>query len=268
MKPHGFTLFELVIAMVILAILAVFSVRFIQDAVAIYQQGSQRERLMSDVRFGLERLNREVRDAVPGSLRVEQPDGTESGSGPCVRFWPIAMVSRYESLNVNSETGITDITLTAPDTLTLAQGNRVVVFPLDFDSRAGQCTGGNACVAIIQDDPIPAVDADGNITLKLQTAEGGAPYFMTSETQRVYIARQQVRYCLNSEQLNREMVALDDADFSSGMAEAVLMAEHISQGSFAVDKSGLYQQLRFNVTASQNNENLEFSHVIRLYNAP
>lgn len=267
MKPRGFTLLELVIAMVILAILAVFSVRFIQDAVAIYQQGSQRERLMSDVRFGLERLNREVRDAVPGSLRVEQLDGTESGSGPCVRFWPISAVSRYQSLNVKSDE--TEITLASPGSGALSTNDRVVVFPLDLDSQDENCTGSGSydCVALILNDPLPATDSDGNVTLRLQTAKYSAPDFIVSDTQRVYFARQQVRYCLSGEQLSREVTGLDK-DFSENLADMVLMAEHLNQGAFTVDKSGLYQQLRFNVTASQNNENLEFSHVIRLYNAP
>lgn len=268
MKSRGFTLLELVIAMVIMAIVAGFSVQFITHAVAIYRQGSERERLMSDVRFGLERLNREVRDAVPGSLRVEQLDGTAILDGPCVRFWPISAVSRYQSLSVNNGTNETEITLMSPadpPDLVLKPGDRAVVFPLDLDSQAADCIG-NDCVALIKDDSIPPV-SDGNITLQLQTAAGTAPVFIDSDTKRIYFAREQVRYCIANRQLTRAVANIGD-NLAANLSDAVLMAEHISQGFFSDNNAGLYQSLELALTASQNNENLEFRHVIRLYNAP
>lgn len=264
MKSRGFTLLELVIAMLIMAIVAGFSVQFITHAVAIYRQGSERERLMSDVRFGLERLNREVRDAVPGSLRV-----TAIANGSCVRFWPISAVSRYQSLSVNNGTNETEITLMSPadpPDLVLKPGDRAVVFPLDLYSESAGSTSDNDFVALIQDDPIPTA-SDGNITLQLQTAAGTAPEFIDSDTKRIYFAREQVRYCIANRQLTRAVANIGD-NFAANLSDAVLMAKHISQGVFSENKAGLYQSLGLALTASQNNENLEFRHVIRLYNAP
>ncbi|MGL5286554.1 MAG: PilW family protein, partial [Aeromonas sp.] len=69
MASRGFTLIELVMVVLLLGILATFSTQFVSISTRIYGDASAREQLMSDARFALERLNRELRDAVPGSVR-------------------------------------------------------------------------------------------------------------------------------------------------------------------------------------------------------
>jgi MSHA biogenesis protein MshO len=85
---------ELVMVILLLGVMATFSSQFIGIGTQIYGDASRREQLMSDARFALERLNREVRDAVPGSVRVED-EGRCPGAGACLRFWPIATAGRY-----------------------------------------------------------------------------------------------------------------------------------------------------------------------------
>ncbi|MGL4478103.1 MAG: PilW family protein, partial [Aeromonas veronii] len=63
----GFTLVELVMVILLLGIMATFTSQFIGIGTQIYGDASSREQLMSDARFAMERLNRELRDAVPGS---------------------------------------------------------------------------------------------------------------------------------------------------------------------------------------------------------
>ena len=87
MRQSGFTLLELVLVMVLLGALAAFSSAFLGQGAKVYVDAVARDRLMSEVRFGLERLNRELRDAVPGSV-------TLSSNGSCVQFWPIKAAAR------------------------------------------------------------------------------------------------------------------------------------------------------------------------------
>ena len=65
--PGGFTLIELVMVILLLGIMATFASQFIGIGTQIYGDARSREQLMSDARFAMERLNREVRDALPGS---------------------------------------------------------------------------------------------------------------------------------------------------------------------------------------------------------
>lgn len=94
-REGGFTLVELVMVILLLGVMATFSSQFIGIGTQIYGDASRREQLMSDARFALERLNREVRDAVPGSVRVEDAGGGAQEQGACLRFWPIATAGRY-----------------------------------------------------------------------------------------------------------------------------------------------------------------------------
>ena len=94
-QEGGFTLVELVMVILLLGVMATFSSQFIGIGTQIYGDASRREQLMSDARFALERLNREVRDAVPGSVRVEDEGGGAQEQGACLRFWPIATAGRY-----------------------------------------------------------------------------------------------------------------------------------------------------------------------------
>lgn len=268
-KERGFTLIELVIAMLIMGVVSVFSITFITNSVGIYQQGKDREQLMSDVRFGIERLNREVRNAVPGSLRIEDIAGNkEAASGACVRFWPIDTARRYTDIN----TGSTETTVSIP-----AQGLNVevdkdwmIISPLDLDSSTQLCPDVDAdynCAAKITKAP---TEDNTSVPPQLVFSFPEKPQFSLVSTKRVFFAKKQVRYCITPKKtLTRAEVAIND-NFPSG---GVLMAEHISLGDFSKgsnegEDADLYSQLTFNLTASKNNEHISFSHKIRLYNAP
>ena len=80
----------------LLGVMAAFTSQFIGIGTQIFGVPAAAEQLMSDARFALEQLNRrELRDAVPGSVRIEDEAGSPLGSGACLRFWPIVTASRY-----------------------------------------------------------------------------------------------------------------------------------------------------------------------------
>ena len=121
----GFTLVELVMVILLLGVMATFTSQFIGIGTQIYGDASRREQLMSDARFALERLNRELRDAVPGSVRIEDAAGNPLDQGACLRFWPIATASRY--LGSAASGGLT-----------------IVAFIISLNLRAG-CPPGSVC---------------------------------------------------------------------------------------------------------------------------
>lgn len=81
LQARGFTLIELVMVILLLGVMVTFSSQFIGIGTQIYGDASSREQLMSDARFAMERLNRELRDAVPGSVRVEDAGGGAGRTG-------------------------------------------------------------------------------------------------------------------------------------------------------------------------------------------
>lgn len=83
LQARGFTLIELVMVILLLGVMVTFSSQFIGIGTQIYGDASSREQLMSDARFAMERLNRELRDAVPGSVRVEDAGGWSNGALAC-----------------------------------------------------------------------------------------------------------------------------------------------------------------------------------------
>lgn len=256
MSMRGFTLIELVIAMALMAVVSLFSVQFITKSASIYQQGKDREQLMSDVRFGIERLNREVRNAVPGSLRIEDIAGNEeAASGACVRFWPIKAAHRYQNIEVTSAD--TKVSVAAQNIEIDSDKDWMIISPLGLDAKTATCEASDCAVRI---------DKNPGKSDSLWTFTFADPLnFSRIPTQRLYIAQQQVRYCVIQEKLTRAEAPIQSDIIK---ADKVLMAEHLTKSEFTINTNGLYSRLGFNLTASNYNESIEFSHKIRLYNAP
>lgn len=84
MRVRGFTLMELLITMLLLSIVSIGVSSFVTYATRIYADSQAWSESISQYRYGLQRLSRELRDALPGSVSVGA-DGTSQ----CVNFRPI-----------------------------------------------------------------------------------------------------------------------------------------------------------------------------------
>lgn len=83
----GFSLIEMIIAIVILGILAAGSTAFIVRGVEGYTDSARREQMASAARIAVERMQREMRAALPNSVRV---------SGDCIEFLPLVTAASYK----------------------------------------------------------------------------------------------------------------------------------------------------------------------------
>ena len=83
---RGFTVIELIIVIVLLAIVAGFSFQFVGIGAQMFSTGSERLQTIGKSRFAIERLTREIRGAVPNSVRVK---------GNCIEFVPAKVVGAY-----------------------------------------------------------------------------------------------------------------------------------------------------------------------------
>ncbi|MEG0009292.1 MAG: type II secretion system protein [Aeromonas sp.] len=269
----GFTLIELVMVILLLGILATFTSQFIGIGTQIYGDASSREQLMSDARFALERLNRELRDAVPGSERIETIDGTWIDSGACLRFWPIRTSSRYLALNraMSGGSATLELVMATPasaanplsaDPGSVGKGDWMIVFPVP-DPSAGSlvsnCKYGR-CVARVTDVLAPVSGAQ---TIRYTNSESLAGL---SPGSRVYFANQQVRYCVEGGTLTRASSAIGAPLPATG----TLMAESLRTGGFYRETSAFNAEGEFGLALvfERNGESVTFNHKIGVLNVP
>lgn len=251
----GFTLVELVMVILLLGVMATFSSQFIGIGTQIYGDASRREQLMSDARFALERLNRELRDAVPGSVRIEDAAGNPLDQGACLRFWPIATASRY--LGSAASGGFT---IVEPEVLPREE-DEAIIYPLAdpaLNLEQG-CLHGN-CVARVISVGSPV---SGALPLTVDDT-----FAKESPGQRIYFARQQVRYCVTNAALTRASAAIG-TDFHG--STPALMAEHVrpapyyfyrEPAAFSQSEVGLRMELE------QRGERVLFNHKLETLNVP
>ncbi|MBL0554478.1 PilW family protein [Aeromonas caviae] len=255
-REGGFTLVELVMVILLLGVMATFSSQFIGIGTQIYGDASRREQLMSDARFALERLNREVRDAVPGSVRVEDEWGGAQEQGACLRFWPIATASRYLGSVVS-----TGLSIVTPSVLPKKNEDLAIVYPLASMGLLNQGCLQGSCTARVTD-----VGSDVSGALPLTLSNG---FVKDSPGQRIYFANQQVLYCVRGGNLWRMAKSLDDTLSSSETTR--LMAEHIRPAAYyfyrepaAFNQSEVGLRLEF----EQRDERVVFHHKLETLNVP
>lgn len=272
-RARGFTLVELVMVILLLGIMATFTSQFIGIGSQIYGDASSREQLMSDARFAMERLNREVRDAVPGSERIETTDGVWVDAGPCLSFWPISTSSRYVALNraISGSSATLELVMATPasaanplnqDANAVTEGDLMIVFPVP-DKNAGSLIAGcdyGRCVAKVVDVLAPVSGAQ---TIRYTSAESLAGL---SPGSRVYFANQQVRYCVEGSTLTRTTAPIG----ASLPAQGVLMADSLRIGAFYRETSAFNAEGEFGMrfVFERKGESVTFNHKIEVFNVP
>lgn len=268
-NQRGFTLVELVTVIIILGIVSIGISGFIKSGVQIYNDVTERDQLLSESRFVVERLNRELRSALPNSVRVANTATTQ-----CIEFVPIRWATYYTTLPVlpvtDTQVNVVDITDSSGQ-FELQNGDFAVVYPMsdadvyDMGQQKrrviSQCTS-STCTTTVTDQNLSSF-----------TVEGG--FANISPASRLYIVREAVSYCVTGNQMVREQgpIALEQQVFTSG----VLMAEHIAnnlssaaQQPFAINhathtRSSLVQLF---LAFEHNEEVVNFSNDIHIPNVP
>ncbi len=213
-----------------------------------------------------------MRDALPGSERIEALDGSWDDSGPCLRFWPISTSSRYLALNraQSGSTSTLELVLATPasavdpmsqDANAVKVGDLMVVFPLPT-SAAGSLVNGceyGRCVARVTEVLAPVSGAQTVRYTSGETLAGISP------GSRVYFANQQVRYCVEGSTMTRASAAI-----GAPVATGVLMAESLRAGNFYREVSAFNAEGAFGVRLvfERKGEAVTFNHKLGVFNVP
>ncbi|MGH1431400.1 MAG: PulJ/GspJ family protein [Neptuniibacter sp.] len=200
MRQKGFTLVELVIVITLLGIISLVTVGFISSSMQGYADLKRRDQLSASARVAVERMAREVRNALPNSIRVD-------GSGSCLEFIPAVAASRYLSLPTASAATSFDSVAYAvePEFVT----GRVAVYPIDSNVSDEAHKGNpiykldsNSIISPVLASALTLVQASGAVNISFL---GGTSHtFPTdSPSNRYFIIDEPVSFCLVGTDLYR-----------------------------------------------------------------
>jgi MSHA biogenesis protein MshO len=273
---QGFTLVELIMVIVLLGVMAVGVSSFIGLSTQTYINVAQRDELVASARFAIERLNREVRNAVPNSIRINSNSTTQ-----CLEFLPIVASTNYVDIAVAPEPASNTFTVIPfvdnnNNTYVINNNDVVVVYPLyptdiytDLTDNTGKIFGINA----INTTAIPWV-----ITLDHIVSGGiGDVFSQDSPNKRLYIANTPVSYCANNGNLiryNNYNITANNYILPNG-ANSALMAENLATVSsltpiFTIQPATLKRnaQVQIKLDFTQDGEHVIFANDIHLVNVP
>jgi len=195
---RGFTLIELIIVIVLLAIVAGFSFQFVGIGVQMFSTGSERLQTIEKSRFAIERLTREIRGAVPNSVRVRDE---------CIEFVPIVVAGTYYKAPIQPDSGSEMTLVTFADSSNtddiewkLGGTERVFIYatlpnfvyanPLVYantSKRYANIAGSNSFTSVENALPL----------------EADSQFAKESPLKRAYVGAQPVSFCLNLGSLYR-----------------------------------------------------------------
>ncbi len=188
-KQQGFSLIELVIVIILLAVVSVSMTTLFRDTTENYLQSESRHGMASSARLALERIGREIREALPNSVRV-------SGSNDCVEFVPIIAATQYTELPTTSPgTSLTVVEADASNEISGLNTTNlyVMVIPLNTNEVYNSALGHQAPVTGF-------TKLGGNLT---QVNINSTRFNRQSPQNRIFFVRQPVSFCVTGNNLNR-----------------------------------------------------------------
>ena len=262
---RGFTLVELVAVIVLLGILSVGASGFIRSAVEIYQDTLRRDDLSQQGRFVVERISRELRNALPGSVRV-----INSGLTHCVEFIPVEAASIY--LSVLSAAPQDNFQAVDFDFISVS-GRKIAVYPVD---NADVYSSGTATLA-----DLDSVGSEANNERRINLSAAHR-FAQDSPQNRFYIINSPVSFCASEASLVRYQggaYGFNATQIVPPAASGLLVTELISladinpQAIFVYSPGDLQRaavvqmDLRFN-DSGNDEEWLRFSQAVFIRNTP
>jgi len=228
----GFSLIELIVVIIILGVLAVATSTFINFGTKIYTETTARDQLVSSARFAIERLNRELRNALPNSLRL-------TNSNQCLEFTPIIESTIYTDIPVIPETVRDNINVIKFDEAFDSNWS-AIVYPLTTDDVYPLTSSNNDKVHSV--DSIVATGDEWVITL-----DNDVVFAEDSPTQRIYFINESVEYCVQNNTLTRNGTLMAQDIYNTNPFEVIaptLQRNAMVQVHFRFEKNS--EQVTFN----------------------
>ncbi|MCC5879196.1 MAG: type II secretion system protein [Idiomarina sp.] len=186
----GFTLIELIIVVVLLGIVSIGIFAYLGLGAQIFTDVVGREQLSSQSRFGVERLTRELRNALPGSPRV-------FANGDCIEFVPI----RASGIYLQPPDPARPLPISIPENVNDIAGSPIPPADLEgmflfigANNQSRVYTPDSSTRARIEPTSV-SLSADGNY-YEIDFA-GSADFSRQSPARRYYLTASPVSWCID-----------------------------------------------------------------------
>lgn len=246
---RGFTLIEIITVIIILAIVAALGGKIMVESTKSYQTTQARSRLVNTGRQALERMSRQLRDALPNSIRITNVTATTS----CVEFMPIASGGNY----INA----------VPDSANSAAASATInVSPhtIDFGNAQFVSIGASASSELYGASPVSRATLSSR-SATLLNLSAAKTWQRNSVAQRFYLLDFPQAFCVISNQLrfypnqNATTALVDTASSYSLLADNVTAATPFSLTAGSENRN---VNVLFNITFTNNMGSSAFSQAV------
>lgn len=267
---QGFTLVELVIVIVLLGILSIGVTSFIRFGSDMFVDTKNRSDMVATGRFVTERLNRELRSALPNSVIVQG-----DGNVQCIEYIPIITTVNYldiPTLSANEgEAKIVSVVKFDDSEIPENENYTIAVYPSsnNYDYTVEGDKVKNISNIIIDKS---STNNQWDITF-----DNNVRFSVDSPTSRLYFINEKVSYCVFAKNLKR-FEGNDPFDggnsilFFNNVDNGVLMANNLLEKYFPFTLSQPTQfrnaTVLIRLVLEVNQEEVVFNNEVHIPNAP
>jgi MSHA biogenesis protein MshO len=269
LKAAGFTLIEMVTVILILGIIIVGISSFVIFGTRIFVESSAVDQVLSQSRFGIERMTRDIRRAVPNSMRVLT---ATDGSYQCLELLPISTSTSY--LEAPFVPQIAQNTITAIKSIRpINAAQSVLIYPLtNSEIYNPQATTGKRFIV----QSVAEISDQLTITLTQSVR-----FTEASPLKRLFVADSPLSYCFVNTASNVDLRLYQNYGYKvnqpapAAMGNGILMAQNVTN-TLAVNPAVILTPSTLVTNAivhlqplfSVNGETFQYQHQVQVMNVP